>query len=144
MFLHLLTEEQQRLFCRAALEVIRSDETLHDLEAEMQEAILREVRLERFPEDPLSVDDLLRSLAAFDSPVSKRVLMLELAGVATVDREIHANEETLLRRFCETLGISLDELEEFFDFTYRAHDLHDRAQGLISQREDVPDRTAGR
>ena len=80
------------------MHTFQSDGVIVDSERELETALLRELQLDAFPDECMSLDDLLPQMTAFDSAVSRRVLLLELSGIATVDRNVHPDERALLER----------------------------------------------
>jgi hypothetical protein len=136
MFLHLLDQQEQADFWRATLHVIDADEALHEKEALIRESIARELTLEKLPE-PGARQDLLASLERTNREVTANIFMLELAGVALVDDELHPAEESLLKDFSAALGFTSDEIEPFLRMASRAHDVHVDA-GILIQEGPTP------
>ena len=134
MFLHLLTTRQQELFCRAAHALMHADEVLHALEAELQEALAREMGLETFPRaEPIEELSELE-LQEFGEPVAARVFLLELAGIAVADGELDPRELRMLERLEAGLKMPGDSVERMLDFAARAHDLSTEARMIVYER----------
>ena len=134
MYLNLLTPRQQRVFLQAARSVAEQD----GLRADVEDALLNALHTEcgSLPRAQPSVEPLDATLEAageaLDSRLACRVFMLELAGVATVDGSAEPAEVSVLRAFGDRLGVSDEELAEYFDFGLEVRALAIRGRELIA------------
>src|SRR3954466_2703461 len=123
MFLHALSEGQKQLFCRAALSLIHADQMVHEREQDLRDALMREMWLHSFPTEVTAVQDLASELKPLAGTPEARVVLIELAGVALADGELHASELDWLRQAASALQVSEDELGRFCDFAASAAEL---------------------
>lgn len=131
MFLNLLTPEQQRVFVQAAQLVAASD-GVGEEEAALLEAIAAECALTDAPEPAEASETLQAAGAVFDSPASKKVFMLELAGVAAIDGRAYPSELELLGEFAQRVGLGEAELEESLVLASRGRQLVRDSETFIS------------
>jgi uncharacterized tellurite resistance protein B-like protein len=134
MFLNLLTPPQQRVFLQAARAVAEQDGTVAEVEHALLSALRTETGLLDEPDAATeSMEDVLDGASdMFDTSISKRVFMLELAGVVAIDGEAHPAELDALRSAGHRLGIEEDDLAEFVEFGMEARALAARGRELIA------------
>lgn len=131
MFLHLLNDSEKRLFALAADHLIAADEILHELELEVQESLEKELGIPWPHESATIWSDALLELGQVQTSVSKRVILLELSGVAYADQEIDPREIELLSAAARAMGLSRSDLEDTLDFAPRAHSIHAEGQRIV-------------
>ena len=108
MFLSALDDLEKTAFLALADAVIQADYHL----APQEETMLSAMRAEMGLPEPAEVPEMDIGTAAsvIDSRRSRVAVMLELAGLAYSDGEIHAEEEILLARIGAAFGFTDDEL----------------------------------
>lgn len=135
MYLHLLTPPQQLLFLESARALVERDGKLEDVEADLLRALSTECGVSgddafTAPRDSEALAEALNG--AFDTSVARRVLLLELAGVAVIDGDAHVSELTLLEEIAAGVGISSADLGEMVQFGLDALSLVTRGKELIA------------
>lgn len=137
VFLHSLSEPQKQLFCEAALALIHADHVVHERERDVREALMREMWLTAFPSEVRPVDELIPDLKRLAGKPEARIVLIELAGVALADGELHASELGWLRQAAEALAISDDELGRFCDFAASAAEIAAEGRMLVFEPENT-------
>jgi DnaJ-domain-containing protein 1 len=133
MFLQLLRTDQQRQFLAAAQSFMAAD----GMDEALERAFLLSARQEMgwANEPPPPADLTALELTVFDTTVAKNVLVLELAGLCWIDGLFHKEEERLLRRLAEQLGVGDEQLDAILVFAQRARDLVSDGQQLVASGE---------
>ena len=131
MFVHTLSPPQRRLLFLAVLALIQVDESIHEQEAEVREALEREIGLPDLPTEPIAWDSLRAGLSEVGAGAAGKVILLELAGVALVDKELHPQELEALTDLSRAMGISAAQLADFLNFAARSHELTDEARLMV-------------
>jgi len=131
MFLHALTNDQQRLFCLLARHLMLADDVLHDHEAEMEMLILREMNLSNFPSDTRPISELLADLGSVESQAQRNSMYVELVGIALVDKELHPAEGALLESVRQKLSITEETARHLQVFAQRFHVLAAEGRLLV-------------
>jgi len=131
MFLHVLNEDQKRLFVLASRRLCRLDEVaasgeLRYLEASMREMGAVDVPDESEPDDPVALD-----AAVFNTPLSKRVLLLELCGLAASDGIVSNDETAFLARIADSLSVDRSQVTRMVDFSLRRRNLVEEGRALV-------------
>jgi uncharacterized tellurite resistance protein B-like protein len=137
LFLHLLSEEEKTTFWRTVLHLAEVDGNLHDHEIELKEQLAGELQLDSQPEAG-SLEDLRAALRSVRRPVEANALLLELAGLAMADHELHPSEESLLEEIRRELEIPEERLELFYDLAEDSHRLTERARMAINDDSGDP------
>src|SRR4051794_8005882 len=110
VFLHSLSGPQKQLFCKAALSLMHADDVVHERERDVRDALAREMWLTAFPSEVTRFEELSAELKSLAGNPEARIVLLELAGVALADGELHASELRWLGEVAAALDISGDEL----------------------------------
>jgi uncharacterized tellurite resistance protein B-like protein len=131
MFIHLLESSDQETFCAAAGCLMDADDVLHDLEAQLKASIARELDQREFPVSDLSWEEILARMKRVDQETSRRVLLLELAGVACADLDVHPTEVRLLEQAAHALRLEPADVSRSLSFAERAQALHADGRSLI-------------
>jgi hypothetical protein len=129
MFLHLLSKPEKETFAAAVELVINSDAVLHEREVELKAALEAELEVS-WPTGSIDWSSVEPELRRVSSSVSRRVMLLELCGVACADLELHEDEVALLTDIADALKLS-DRLSMYLDFAPRAHAIRAEAESLI-------------
>ncbi|QQP87509.1 TerB family tellurite resistance protein [Skermanella sp. TT6] len=108
MFLSALDDLEKTAFLALADAVIQADYHLAPQEETMLSAMRAEMGLPELAEVPEM--DIRTAASVIDSRRSRVAVMLELAGLAYSDGEVHAEEEILLSRIGAEFGFTDDEL----------------------------------
>ena len=133
MFLFRLNSDQQSIFCHAALHLIAADGKLQGREQEIKDEILREIAPSDYPDELEDLTSLVLGVGHAFQGEGRKIFLLELAGVATADLELHPEERALLQRFGDELGLA-EKLPELIELAEQAHQLHDRLR--LAVRDD--------
>lgn len=133
MLLHHLGADEQRTFCHAVQLVVAADERLHAREEEIQKSLLRELDLQRFPNDGEPLAQVIEAVRGFPGDVAN-IFLLELAGVATADFELDPKEREILESLAAAMDVSLAQLDGFIELAQRAHELYDEARVAVALR----------
>jgi hypothetical protein len=131
VFLHLLKESEKAIFAEAADHLIEADQVLHELEIELRNSLAKEMAITWPVAEDRDWDRLRRNLSNIESDVSRRVILLELCGVAFADRDLDTNERDLLADVCSALDLPEEELEPCLEFSSRAHLMYAEGQHLV-------------
>lgn len=119
MFLHILEFDEQKIFSRAAWMLIHLDNDVDAREEALFDELHAELGVERRPA-LVTRDAALQSLRVIESPTVARVLLLELAGIATADDMIHEEESKFLTDAASVMRIEDGYVREALDFAQRA------------------------
>lgn len=109
MFLHLLSDTQQKSFLALAKQFVETDRELSLSEHNLLELMYAESGLPF--ETDLPEGDRAALLAPFDSRQAKAAVVLELIGVGHADQEFSAEESAFINDVAKALGISCDEVK---------------------------------
>lgn len=126
MFLHLLTDDQQRAVLALAREFIEADSHLADEEQNILELMYAEAGLdfeEALPTVPRNV-----LCSQFESRQSRAALLLELIGIGHADNEFSAGESEFVHGVARSLDISEDEVRKMDGWVRRQIDLATEAE----------------
>jgi uncharacterized tellurite resistance protein B-like protein len=132
MLLNLLSEEQKITFTRTALLVMSADGKNSDRELAFIDDAAREMELDELPSPAESLDEVLGLLDSMNTPLSQRVFLLELAGVAMADRILDPSEAEILQAVSDCFGVQDATLQKLIGLADRAITLADEALVLIS------------
>jgi len=139
VFLHLLKDSEKNIFAETADQLIKADQVLHELEIELRNSLAKEMSITWPVGQDQDWEKLKRNLSGIDSEVSRRVMLLELCGVAFADLDLDASERSLLADVCSALRLPQSELEACLEFAPRAHALYTEGQrlvlGILASRE---------
>ncbi len=117
MFLQQLTHKEKLAFDALARHLAASDGTLAPQELALLEQLRFELALgEDVAPDARSVTTLA---ADFTTPRGRRIALLELLGLAHVDREFHPTESDFLRQIARAWDVSETELLVLDGWTLR-------------------------
>lgn len=130
MFLHLLSKSEKTAFAKAAELVIVSDAVLHELELELRASLAEDLDI-TWPESVPEWEAVRDALRSVTPAVSKRIILLELCGVACADLDLHEDEVALLREVAEALDLEPEVLDACLDLAPRAHSIRAEAENLI-------------
>ena len=109
MFLHILTETQQKAFLALAKQFIEVDTRLSEEEQNLLELMLAETGLSFDAELPEGNAEEL--LGAFDTKQARAAVLLELIGVGHADNEFHAEESHFIQKAGRAFGVSDADLQ---------------------------------
>lgn len=117
MFLHILTDTQQKAFLAIARQFIEADGRLSGEEQNLLELMYAESG-QSFDEDlpEATVESLL---PVFDSRQAQAAVLLELIGVGHADNEFHAAESAQVRKIAASFGVSDASVAEMEDWVNR-------------------------
>jgi len=132
MFIHTLTESEQRAFFGLAKELIVSDGRIVEAETNA----IRQIELET----GINSDDIPRAdasnadvIAALRGKKARTATLLELMGIACVDRDYHPLENAMIRSVAEALGVSENELLPMENWVLRQMALAAEADGFFAE-----------
>jgi uncharacterized tellurite resistance protein B-like protein len=130
VFLNLLTAEQQLAFARAAVFMVHVDGNIDEREMILLDQIQHETGLPEMPPTPPE-ELIISDLQVFESPVSKRIFLLELVGIVTADGDRHEDELEPMKSWARGLGLDPGILGSYLDLAERAHAVFHDARDLI-------------
>lgn len=133
MFLNLLTERQKQSFLALATKVVMADGgvvpeenvTLDVRKAEMGGSIMAP------PEEIFGA----ANFSVFDTPQSRRIVVMELLVLAYSDDEYHVNERPIIEEFAVEFGLTPAEIEKFEDWARRQSPLSVEGWGMVSAED---------
>ncbi len=133
MFLRQLSDDERAAFDTLAHRLVASDGGL----ARQEEELLSQIRFElgfsqERPVDDRDVDALAE---VFAEARSRRIVLLELLGIAHVDHEFHAAEGELVRRLAKKFSVSETELLTLENWTLRMMSMVSEAGALLGNEE---------
>ena len=131
MFLHLLNKTQRQCFCNVLRFVIMADGIVNESEHRILQLAQQEMDLYELPAPVTSLALLATQLNAFDSPMSRNILMLESVGAAMADGEIPQSEMDILTQLCDCLQIPETKISEFKDLAESANKVRAKGESLI-------------
>ena len=131
MFLELLNEAQRRAFLRVARLLVERDGLLDREEQRAFDLAVQEARLSPPDEVPSSLEELVPELAHVDSPIARRVVMMELMFLASVDGLVSESERTLLYDLADRLGVSQRDLGRLHRLAVRRREIREQARRII-------------
>jgi hypothetical protein len=133
MYLRELDDVARELFVEAALLMVRSDDEVAGQEDELLDAISAETGLPVMTDEARRIEDLEADLDEnVQGSRARRIVLLELAGVAVVDARRTSSEMRLLERLAEKLGLS-DEIERFVSYAEQVRDVAEQGEALLRQ-----------
>lgn len=135
MFLHVLEEDEARLFADTAWALIHVDDEVDQREESLLAELQIELGVDTTPPELHEPDGLLSRLSQLESPVVRRVMLLELSGVALVDEVVHASERGFLEQIADALGLT-EETSKFLDYVADAQSTWRRGRALVIGSED--------
>lgn len=112
MYLHLLTEEEQRDFLELAYHLMGIDGIYQDEEIAIFESYKHECSLEEYMISKQNdLENVINSLKTV-SLKTKKIILIELFGILLADGEIHEHEETFMNHLASSFEITGEELEK--------------------------------
>lgn len=117
MFLHILTDTQQRAFLVLAREFIEADQYLAAEEQNLLELMWAETGQPFGPE--LAEGDRATLLAAFDTRQAQAAVLLELIGVGHADSEFHAQESQFIHDAAAKFGVPAERVRAMENWVER-------------------------
>jgi hypothetical protein len=131
MFIPMLTPEQQEALCRIVRFVARIDDN-NPVRGDVLVAKLeQESLLTEIPPPAADMDEVKRHLDVFNTPLSKRALVLECLGVALADLVAHPDEVKAIEAIGEGLGLDGAWVERARDYVQRAIEVQREGQDLL-------------
>lgn len=137
MFLHVLEGDEARLFADTAWALIHVDDDVDQREESLLAELQIELGVDTAPPELREPDNLLPRLAQLESPVVRRVMLLELSGVALADEVVHPSERNFLDQIAEALDLA-DETSSFLEYVAEAQSTWRRGRELVIGSEDRP------
>ncbi len=128
MFVQNLNSKQQSVLLYLAKEVMEADKNLHDSEQEILTILASQVEQSVLPE-AVQLEDIA---SLFDTSISKTSLLLELIGVAHADGDYHHEENVLIIKYADAIGISEEKLRNLEDWVSKQLQLTLEVQKLLS------------
>ncbi|MFH0270571.1 TerB family tellurite resistance protein [Vibrio jasicida] len=127
MFIQNLEPKQQSALLYLAKEVMDADDELHECEDQVLSLLMSQVDTSVAPE-AISLEGLS---ALFDTNSSKASLLLELIGVAHADGDYHHNENALIKKYAQFLGVTEEKLLKLENWVSKQLSLSVEAQELL-------------
>lgn len=131
MFLHVLEGEERDLFAEVAWALIHVDEDVDTREEALLAELQTEMGLDAGQPELWSWDALEPRLRHLESPTVRRVVLLELCGVATADGEVRDHEGEFLTNAAAALRLADATVEEFLEYVGRAHLVWQEGRELV-------------
>ena len=111
MFLNQLQEKNKGLFLELCIHVANADQRFIESEKEMIYSYCREMNvIQKIPDTVRDVDQILSELCSFSTEKEKRIIILEVMGIIYADNEFAKEEETLLSKIIEKLGVDKERI----------------------------------
>ena len=113
MYLNLINEEGKHLFLKLAKAICNADGDFAESERAMISKYCQEMKIE----DSKEVTDnnskgTIKNLAAITDEREKKIIVLELIGLAYVDNQFSKEEEKIIRDMVETFAIDGDYVKQ--------------------------------
>jgi len=118
MFLDLLSDVEQRVYCTLAYAVMAADGEVTEKEEAFHDWALRDLVIEQLPE-PAFDGDVLVPEGAFRLSVSRRALLVELALLAVADGEVTSEERLVLDAVAEQLEMAAGQMDRCLEYATR-------------------------
>lgn len=131
MFLHVLNDAQKRFFVVASRRLCALDDVPAKGEQRFMEHALREMGTMAPPDDPGALQALLSNTTAFDTDLSKRIVMLELCGLAASDGIVSRDETGFLADVAHALGLDNRVVTTMAEFSMRRHTLVEEGRQMV-------------
>ena len=105
MFLNMLSQEEKEAFLKLAYLVAKSDEEVSNQEEELINIYCTEMNIENKDIDleTLSLEEILDD---FKSPISQKIVLIEILALIYSDEILHQNEQEIIDRIAEKFNIS--------------------------------------
>jgi hypothetical protein len=117
MFLHLLTDSQQRSFLALAKQFVAADALLSDEEHNLLELMWAETGQDF---DAALPEGNVETLASdFTSRQQKAAVLLELISAGHADDNFHPEENAFIERLSDALGVSQSDLKSMDEWVNR-------------------------
>ncbi len=132
MFLKELSNNQKTVFWKLANKLVRADGSIDDSEVKMLEDFKTELSMDDltirdYQED---IETILREANYTDT--QKRILMLELFGLAITDKCYDQSEKDMLIKIQTTIGIADEEMKIIEKYVDEVLDLYSRIGSFIN------------
>ncbi|HDM8167578.1 TPA: TerB family tellurite resistance protein [Vibrio harveyi] len=127
MFIQNLEPKQQSALLYLAKEVMDADDELHECEDQVLSLLMSQVDASVTLE-AVSLEGLS---SLFDTNSSKASLLLELIGVAHADGDYHHNENALIKKYAQFLGVTEEKLLKLENWVSKQLSLSVEAQELL-------------
>lgn len=112
MFIELLTEEEQKIFLKLALELEKvSEERCERTKEKLNAFVSRIVK-----ESEGDVEELNIDLARLERPLAKKIVLLELISVGYASGNYCDKERAYLRDVAGKIGVDSEKLEQIEDW----------------------------
>lgn len=131
MFLHLLNETQKQCYCSVAQFVLAADGVVEDREKRLIETARLEMGLTETPARITGIAMLPQVLGVFSTPLSQRILLLEVTAAALADGVLQSKEREILEAIAGAFGLPPDTIGSFAGFATRAAALTDEGWRLV-------------
>ena len=137
MYLQMLEPESRELFAQAALRMASRDGNDSPEEGELISNLIIECELDEIPESR-SMQQILKEIpGVFTDDLSRRIVLLELAGVVEIDGDSNEAELKMLSDVAKVLSITESQVEKSLEFARKMRAL--ALEGnvlLISETEE--------
>lgn len=131
MFIPMLTPEQQEALCRIVRFVARIDDDNPVRGDVLQTKLQQESLLTEIPPPAADLEEVKGYLDTFNTPLSKRALVLECLGVALADLVAHPDEVKAIETIGDGLGLDRAWLDRARDYVQRAIEIQREGQELL-------------
>jgi tellurite resistance protein len=130
VFLHLLTSEEQVVFCQLALVLVAADGVTHAKEAAFLRRVHQHMDLDELP--PCPEGEVVVPAGLFASGASRRALLVELALLAAADGRICDNERALIETFGAQFEVGGQALRQIVSYADRLTAVVDEGDVLVA------------
>lgn len=129
MFLNQLRPSEKLAFLQLAHQVINADGARAEVETRLLEAMGHEMNFAFDSEELNAAFEI--AVARFQTPVSRRIALMELLSLSYADREFAESERALINRLAQSFGVDAAELARLEDWVRRMMDLTLEGQRLL-------------
>lgn len=130
MFLHLLTAEEQSVFCQLAFVVMAADGVTHEKERAFLRRVRGDLDLAELPPSPGG--EVIVPDGLFTSVGSRRALLVELAGLAAADGEVSGDERVLIDAVARRFEVPEEAVQQIVAYAERLVAVLDEGVVLVA------------
>lgn len=131
MFLDMLSEDEQRIFCQLAYAVMAADGEVLDKEEAFYDRALSELRLDELPAP--GETNIGIPAGAFGVSANRRALLVELALLAVADGDVSAEERSVLASVASQVDMDGPQIDRCLDYAEKVREVLDEGLMLLAE-----------
>ncbi|MDY4819361.1 MAG: TerB family tellurite resistance protein [Bacilli bacterium] len=131
MYLSKLSKEQKKLFLELCTSLSIIDRDFKEEEKNLIDQLCEEMRIKPKYESSMNVEKAINEIAAISNPVEKKMILVELLGIAIADKKIASEEKEFMKNLCAAFKLKEKELDEAITLVNELSDTYSKFASFL-------------